>query len=180
MPAKLVFGAGGIGGTEKGFTYTWDTAEKASSLLDTLEKLGLKELDSAASYPPGNPWNTETLLGQTKAVERGFIVDSKVLGARGPMLTDGQIAASVDKTLQLLDAKKLRTLYAHFSDKHTPIEETAKAFDRQYREGKFERVRLLPSTANKCVPSSLRLTLLAPAWPVQLLNRGAITVLLSL
>lgn len=141
MPAKLVFGAGGIGGTEKGFTYTWDTAEKASSLLDTLEKLGLKELDSAASYPPGNPWNTETLLGQTKAVERGFVVDSKVLGARGPMLTDGQIAASVDKTLQLLGAKKIRTLYAHFADKHTPIEETAKAFDRQYREGKFERVR---------------------------------------
>lgn len=180
MPAKLVFGAGGIGGTEKGFTYTWDTAEKASSLLNTLEKLGLKELDSAASYPPGNPWNTETLLGQSKAVERGFVVDSKVLGARGPMLTDGQITASVDKTLQLLDAKKVRTLYAHFADKHTPIEETAKAFDRQYREGKFERVRLLHFMTNACVLSRLRLILLAAAGPVQLLNLRAITVLHNL
>lgn len=141
MSAKLVFGAGGIGWTEKGFTYTWDTADKASSLLDTLETLGLKELDSAASYPPGNPWNTELLLGETRAVERGFIVDSKILGARGPMLSDEQITASVNKTLQLLKADKVRTMYAHFSDKHTSIEETAKAFDRQYREGKFERVR---------------------------------------
>lgn len=147
MPVKLVFGAGGIGGTEKGFTYKWDTAEKVSSLLDTLESLGFKELDSAAAYPPGNPWNTETLLGQSNAVERGFIVDSKVLGVRGPMLTDERIAASVDKTLQLIGAKKVRTLYAHFSDKHTPIEETAKAFDRQYREGKFERVRYSPQPA---------------------------------
>ena len=141
MPAKLVFGAGGIGGTEKGFTYTWDTAEKVSSLLDTLENLGLKELDSAASYPPGNPWNTETLLGQSKAVERGFVVDSKILGGRGPMLTDELITTSVGKTLQLLNAGKVRTMYAHFSDTHTPIEETAKAFDKQYREGRFERVR---------------------------------------
>lgn len=166
MPAKLIFGAGGIGGTEKGFTYTWDTTEKASSLLDTLEKLGLKELDSAASYPPGNPWNTETLLGQSKAVERGFTVDSKILGARGPMLTDGQIVASVDKTLQLLGAKKLRTLYAHFCDKHTPIEETAKAFDRQYREGKFERVRPFHSGTSICMLSRRQLTLRTAAGPV--------------
>lgn len=142
MSVKLIFGAGGIGGTEQGFTYTWDTAEKASSLLDTLEILGLKELDSAASYPPGNPWDTETLLGKSKAVKRGFIIDSKILGAHGPMLTDEKITASVDKTLQLLKAAKVRTMYAHFSDKHTPIEETAKAFDRQYREGKFERLGL--------------------------------------
>ncbi|KAI3393060.1 hypothetical protein diail_4768 [Diaporthe ilicicola] len=142
MPAKLVFGAGGIGGTEEGFIYTWDTAEKASSLLDTLENLGLKELDSAASYPPGNPWNTETLLGQSMAVERGFIVDSKIVGSKGPMLTDEAINASLNKTLQLIDAKKVRTMYAHFPDVHTPIEETAKAFDRQYREGKFERLGL--------------------------------------
>lgn len=149
MPAKLVFGAGGIGWTEKGFTYTWDTPEKVSSLLDTLEHLVLKELDSAASYPPGNRWNTELLLGQSKAVERGFVVDSKVVGAKGPMLTDERISASLDKTLQLIDAKKLRTLYAHFSDAHTPMEETAKAFDRQYREGKFERVG--PSPNHPCV-----------------------------
>lgn len=166
MPAKLVFGAGGIGGTEKGFTYTWDTAEKVSSLLDTLEALGLKELDSAASYPPGNPWNTETLLGQSKAVERGFVIDSKVVGARGPMLTDELITASVDKTLQLLDAKKVRTLYAHFSDKHTPIEETAKAFDRQHREGKFERVRFSPFPSSTFMFSRLRLTTRAIAGPV--------------
>lgn len=158
MPAKLVFGAGGIGGTEKGFTYTWDTAEKVSSLLDTLDGLGLRELDSAASYPPGNPWNSETLLGQSKAIERGFVVDSKILGARGPMLTDELITASVDKTLQLLNAGKVRTLYAHFSDKHTPIEETAKAFDKQYREGKFERVRYSPPPTIACIISHLRLT----------------------
>lgn len=153
MPPHLVFGAGGIGTTEKSFTYAFDTPEKVSVLLDALRELGLTELDSAASYPPGNPWNTETLLGQTKALDKGFIIDSKILiHWEGPTLHEDGIASSIARTLELLGADKVRTLYAHMPDPSTPLEVTAKAFDKQYRDGKFERVRMLRNPPSLSFP----------------------------
>ena len=138
---KIVFGAGGIGTTAKSFTFTFDTPEKVSALLSLLKDLDINELDSAASYPPGNPWNTETLLGLTKAAEKGFIIDSKVNWSPDkPFLDDVNIPASLDKTLALLGAPKIRTLYSHLPDLKTPIEETAAAYHKQYLAGKFERV----------------------------------------
>jgi hypothetical protein len=141
MPPHLVFGGGGIGGTEKGFIYRWDTPEKVSELLDALRRLGIVEIDAGASYPPQNPWNTETLLGQSKAAEKGFIIDSKIAAhVQGPRLNDSAIQASVDRSLELLGTSKVRTMYAHAPDSGTPLEETAAAFHRQYMAGKFERV----------------------------------------
>ena len=148
MPAHLVFGAGGIGTTAKSFTFTWDTPEKVSELLLVLDRIGVTELDSAASYPPGNPWNTETLLGQSKAAAKGFIIDSKVaVHGQGPKLHDSGVGASIDQTLELLGTSKIRTLYAHSPDPETSLEDQAAAFDKQYRAGKFERVR-------PCVPET--------------------------
>ena len=81
MPVTIIFGAGGIG--TGNFASTWDTPNKVSSLLSSLTELGISQLDSAASYPPGNPWNTETLLGQTRAVEKGFVIDTRILFSSG-------------------------------------------------------------------------------------------------
>ena len=139
-PPNVVFGAGGIGTTAKSFTYTWDDADKVESLLSTLRDLDVLELDSAASYPPGNPWNTETLLGEAKAGDKGFIIDTKIAAHGGNRLNDQGIASSIEKSLTLLGVEKVRTLYAHAPDVKTPIEETAAAFHKQYRAGKFERV----------------------------------------
>ncbi len=139
MAPHLVFGAGGIGTTAKSFTFTFDTTEKVDELLSVLEKLNILELDSAGSYPPGNPEHTETLLGQSKAAEKGFIIDSKVAVHRpGPKLDDKGIESSIDRTLELIGAEKVRILYAHAPDRETSLEVTAAAFDKQYREGKFE------------------------------------------
>ncbi|KAH8900283.1 Aldo/keto reductase [Thozetella sp. PMI_491] len=150
MPPHIVFGAGGIGTTAKGFIYNFDTAEKVNELLTVLQELGINELDSAASYPPTNPWNTETLLGESKAIEKGFIIDSKVLGRRaGGKLTDEGIGISVDKTLHLTGAKKIRTLYVHAPDPQTPLEVTAAGFDSQYKKGKFERLGLCNYSAKE-------------------------------
>lgn len=136
-PPGLIFGAGGIGTTAESFTFTWATPESVSALLSTLRELGILQLDSAASYPPGNFGNTETLLGQSQAAASGFIIDSKV-SAR--TIDNETIPASLNKTLSLLGASKLRTLYAHHADGVTPVEITAAAFDKEYRAGKFERV----------------------------------------
>ena len=137
---NLVFGAGGIGTTAKSFTYTWDDFDKVNSLLSTLRDLDVLELDSAASYPPGNPWNTETLLGEAKAGDKGFIIDTKVAAHGGNRLNDQGISSSIDRSLTLLGVEKVRTLYAHTPDLKTPIEETAAAFHKEYVAGKFERV----------------------------------------
>ena len=86
------------------------------------------------------------MLGQAGVANNGFIVDSKIVVNRvgqqmGPTLTDENISFSADKTLGLLGVDKIRTMYAHAPDPNTPLGETAKAFDRQYRAGKFEKVR---------------------------------------
>lgn len=74
---KILFGAGGIG--EGRISRTWNTGEQTLELLDVLKELGITQLDSAASYPAGNPWATERLLGESAAVEKGFVVDTKIL-----------------------------------------------------------------------------------------------------
>lgn len=147
MPPHLLFGAGGIGTTATSFTFTWDTPEKVAALLAELRRLGIRELDSAAGYPPSNPWNTETLLGQSGAItpsssEDGFIIDTKVIVRRGEAwLTEAVVGESIDRSLALLGTPRVRTLYAHANDGVTPLVEQAAAFDKQFRAGKFERVR---------------------------------------
>lgn len=142
MPPHIVFGAGGIGASR--FAHTWTTPEQVSTLLTALSRLDILELDSAATYPPGNPWHANTLLGQSRAWEQGFVLDDKVLILHdgGPSLHDAGIASSIDRSLTLLGVDRLRTLYAHAPDRGTPLEVSAKAFDRQWRSGKFERVGL--------------------------------------
>lgn len=144
MPPQIIFGAGGIGTTAKSFTYTWDNAEKVNELLTAIQELRISELDSAASYPPGNAWNTETLLGSSQAAKKGFIIDTKVIPLRdgGKTLGFENITSSIDKSLGLLGVDKVRTLYAHFNDAATPIAEQAEAFHNVYKSGKVERVRL--------------------------------------
>ena len=146
-PPAIVFGAGGIGNTEESFTYTWTTPETVSALLTTLQSLEIVELDGAASYPPGNPWDEETLLGKAKAAEKGFKIDSKVAVHEGLILNEESIPKSINRSLELLGATKVRTLYAHVPDVNTPIEVTAGVFDRVWKEGKFERVR---SSLSRC------------------------------
>ncbi|KAK3933934.1 NADP-dependent oxidoreductase domain-containing protein [Diplogelasinospora grovesii] len=143
MPPNLIFGAGSIGATANGFIYGFDTPAKVSELLEALHRLNVRELDSAASYPVGNPGNTEVLLGQAGAVEEGFVIDSKVAAhIPAPTLDDKAIGASIDRTLTLLNTPKIRTLYVHAPDPKTPLEITAAAFHRQHLAGKFERLGL--------------------------------------
>ncbi|KAL7914265.1 NADP-dependent oxidoreductase domain-containing protein [Trichoderma velutinum] len=143
MPAHLLFGAAGVGHTEDSFTFTWDTPEKVSELLSLLKRLNLRELDSAAMYPPGNAGHTETLLGQAKAADLGFTIDSKVfIREPGDNLTDANISSSLDNTLASIGSDHVRTLYAHWPDSGTPLEVTAAAFDKQYKAGKFKQLGL--------------------------------------
>lgn len=147
---NLIFGAGGIG--EGRISHTWTTPETTLELLDSLEALGLKELDSAASYPPGSPWVTETLLGQTKAAEKGFVIDTKILPypvardrdqkakSGADSLSEENIDASFKKSFELLGVEEVHIMYTHTSDPSTPAEESTRAFDKHVRAGHCEKV----------------------------------------
>jgi aflatoxin B1 aldehyde reductase len=149
---NLIFGAGGIG--EGRISHTWTTPEQTNELLKSLDDLGLKQLDSAASYPPGAAWVTETLLGQTKAAEKGFVIDSKIIPfsiktGRNPKaksgsrsLSEENIDASFKETFDLLGVEKVHIMYAHCSDPDTPAGESARAFDKHFRAGDCEMVCL--------------------------------------
>ncbi|KAL2062011.1 hypothetical protein VTL71DRAFT_6277 [Oculimacula yallundae] len=142
MPPSLIFGAGGIG---KGvISHSWIDASQTSSLLTTLESLDMLELDSAAAYPPGAPWVTEGLLGETKAAERGFIIDTKILAkgenGRDGTLSEKGIDESLTKSLRLLGVKQVNILYTHAPDTSTPAEETTRAFDKHFRAGSFKKL----------------------------------------
>lgn len=109
MPVTVVFGAGGIG--TGNFASTWDTPDKVSALLSSLTELGINQLGSAALYPPGNPWDTETPLGQARAVEKGFRIDTKILYSpqaeeRRMNLSKRGIDSSLEKSLGLLKIEK--------------------------------------------------------------------------
>jgi len=93
-------------------------------------------------------------LGQRKAAEKGFLIDSKIIAM--PMvgmppdvqpkpgdytLTKANIEASSEKSLELLGVERLNVLCAHFMDPFTGIEESAKTFDEEFWRGRFKEVR---------------------------------------
>jgi aflatoxin B1 aldehyde reductase len=136
---RLVFGAGGIG--EGTITHAWTTGEQTSELLIVLKELKMTELDSAASSPPGSPRVSERLLGESRAAGRGFVIDTKIeRTATSGGLSEAAIDSSLKKSLELLGVKQCNILYAHFPDPNTPVEESARAFDKHYRAGLFREV----------------------------------------
>lgn len=110
MPPSLIFGGGGIGGGV--ISHTWTDAASTRQLLSDLHELGIDRIDSAASYPPGSPWTTEGLLGEADA-SAGFAIDSKILVTRETLrgsLEEVKVAASVERSFELLKVKKVRFL----------------------------------------------------------------------
>ena len=55
-------------------------------------------------------------------------------------LSEAEIDLSLEKSLELLGVKQVNVLYAHFPDPKTPVEESARAFDKHYRAGLFKEV----------------------------------------
>ena len=109
-----------------------------------MKELELTELDSAASSPPGSPRVSERLLGESRAAGKEFVIDTKIeRTAISGGLSEAAIGSSLEKSLELLGVKQVNILYAHFPDPNTPVEESARAFDKHYRAGLFKEV--LPS-----------------------------------
>ncbi|KAI0392031.1 Aldo/keto reductase [Xylariaceae sp. FL0594] len=121
MPTpQLIFGGLNIG--SGGFNNEQDVSE----LLAKLSSLGIRRIDTAATYPNSCPGLSEQLLGKCGAGDRGFVIDTKILATgEAPLCAD-----AIDSSINVL--------YCHAPDPNTPMSETAAELDRQYKLGNFK------------------------------------------
>ncbi|KAF9922372.1 hypothetical protein FBU30_007483 [Linnemannia zychae] len=105
--------------------------------LDTFHKYGHTELDTARVYCGGD---TETALGNmdTAPFEIATKVWPSVPKAHGAEL----LRKTFLQSLAALKTEKVDILYLHAPDYTTPFEETVKAINDLYREGRFKRFGL--------------------------------------
>ncbi|KAJ2988989.1 hypothetical protein NUW58_g3693 [Xylaria curta] len=137
MAPQIVFGTAGLGMDGTAF----QDPESVTSLLQTLQKLGISRLDTGARYPPLQPGLSEELLGQTKDLSGGFIIDTKVYtdtrtDGSGDLTSDA-ISKSVDGSLTRLQRPQgVNVLYIHRGDPATPLEEQIQGFNEQILKGR--------------------------------------------
>ncbi|KAJ5578618.1 uncharacterized protein N7459_007582 [Penicillium hispanicum] len=126
----------------------FSTPTQVQELLDQIKALGINRIDTAARYPPGNSGMSERLLGDVRAAEQGFAIDTKIntqgsssAGGEGS-LTPAAIEKSLDESFARLQMDKVHVLYFHRPDPQTPVADQAAEIHKQYLDGRFEKFGL--------------------------------------
>lgn len=130
-----------FGGALIGTNFT--TPEQVQELLDLLKTLGVKRIDTAARYSPTAPGSSERLLGETRAAQQGFTIDTKINTVSGDgagSLTAAAIEKSLEESLSRLHVSRVNVLHFHRPDPQTPVAEQAAEIHRQYLAGRFDKV----------------------------------------
>ncbi|KAI1764385.1 putative oxidoreductase [Hypoxylon sp. FL1150] len=136
MPPQLIFGTAGFGMDQTEF----QDLESVKTVLITLQRLGVRRLDTGARYPPLSPGKSESLIGEARELSRDFAVDTKVFT---DTRTDGSgdltreavrksVAGSLDR---LQRPEGVNVLHIHRADPSTPLEEQIQAFNEQIEQG---------------------------------------------
>ncbi|KAK8103056.1 Aflatoxin B1 aldehyde reductase member 3 [Apiospora sp. TS-2023a] len=136
---QLIFGGAGLGDDYK-------TLEDVQDILGLARSHGINEVDTAALYPITNMGLSEKLLGEFKAIPKGFAVDTKILvlskEANGTLEPD-KIRTSLDnsrKSLQLDGSYKVNVLHCHAPDYTTPIKDQASTLNELHKQGLFDKL----------------------------------------
>ncbi|CAI0653856.1 unnamed protein product [Colletotrichum noveboracense] len=142
---QLIFGTASFGDK---FT----NVEQVQSCLDLLKEHHVHMLDTAGRYPAEAQGRSEELIGETKATQQGFQVDTKILAMSADHkgeLSKQNIEQSVSDSLRRLNIPKINTLHIHFPDSQTPIEEQASTLDELHKQGKFAQLGVSNFTASQ-------------------------------
>lgn len=113
---------------------------QARAFLDAFLTAGGEELDTAYVYNEGE---SEKILGEAlPSLDRPWRIATKV----NPRITgrlDGEAARmQLNISLQRLRLDCVDTVYLHFPDPATPVEDVLSAMDEMYRQGKFQELGL--------------------------------------
>lgn len=116
--------------------------------LDQLNTLQIDHIDIAARYSPTNHGSSGRLLGEVRAAEQGSTIDTKISTENSPngdtssTLTSSSIAHSISNSFDRLKTNKFNVLYFHRPDPQTPIAAQAAEINRQYNDGRFDKVSI--------------------------------------
>ena len=112
----------------------------AKEFVDAFLDEGYTELDTAYVYNEGN---CERILGEIlPSLKREYKTATKV----NPRITgklDGEAAyRQVNESLERMRLCSVDTIYLHFPDPATPVEDVLSAMDDLYRQGKYKELGL--------------------------------------
>lgn len=119
--------------------------EDCETMLKTFLKYGHNEVDTALTYNSGT---SEEYLGEIDYKSLGVVVGTKLYPTRVWGVENGvtHTAVDIEKYLEV-QLKSLKTdsvdlWYLHGPDRQVPFEETLKAVDKAFHQGKFKRFGL--------------------------------------
>ncbi|KAH8882280.1 Aldo/keto reductase [Thozetella sp. PMI_491] len=136
---KIVFGAMTFGreGAEQARVHD---LKDCAEILDTFQKFGHNEIDSARTYGGGS---SEEYLGQLGLKERGIVLDTKLSPNKknGGKYTHvpAELRAAFFESLKALNTDKVDMWYLHSPDRSVPYEDTLREVNNLYKEGYFKR-----------------------------------------
>ena len=104
-------------------------------VLDTFQKFGYDELDTARGYCDEQEEGFITKAGWK---ERGMKMGTKAYPLQPGYHSASKLRETVEKSLSELKTDKIHIYYLHAPDYGTPLADTVKAMDDLYKEGKFE------------------------------------------
>jgi aflatoxin B1 aldehyde reductase len=110
--------------------------EQLRTLLSTLKSRNIKELDTARVYNAGK---SEEDLSTIPEAQHDFSIATKAPGFSPGSLAFQKVIDNCNASLAALKQQKLDLYYFHGPDRKTPLEESLRAIDQLYREGKFAR-----------------------------------------
>ncbi|KZO91824.1 Aldo/keto reductase [Calocera viscosa TUFC12733] len=117
--------------------------KEVEAILDVFQAHGHKELE----------WQKRGLVMMTKLYPTAATskVDNPSLYHHN---ADG-LRRGLEASLKALKANKIDTFYLHGPDRSVPYEETLKAVNELYKEGKFRRVGLFSFVFSRCAARSV-------------------------
>jgi aflatoxin B1 aldehyde reductase len=110
--------------------------DQLRTLLSTLKNRNIRELDTARVYNAGK---SEEDLGTIPEAQHDFATATKAPGFSPGSLAFQMVIDNCNASLKALKQQKMDLYYFHGPDRKTPLEESLRAIDQLYREGKFAR-----------------------------------------
>ncbi|KAI0783921.1 Aldo/keto reductase [Irpex lacteus] len=123
--------------------------KEIEKILDIFQAHGHNELDTARFYGDGT---SEEVLGEIGWQKRGIIAETKLYptaanfrfrepppGIELASHSPDDLRRYLDKSLKALQADSIELWYLHAPDRTTPYEDTFRAVNELYKEGKFKR-----------------------------------------
>lgn len=107
--------------------------------LDYFQQNGYSEVDTARAYIAGDQ---EAFTREARWKDRGLTLATKCFPVQPGDHSPEKLRASLEKSLKELGADCVDIFYLHAPDRKTPFEETLKAADELFKEGKFVQLGL--------------------------------------